>query len=197
MTELPWHEKLKKNLEGFIDETERRKLLKGSEGIGKADPKEKAAWVKTIMEKFDKLIPDEKDRWKIMKECSCSCQDESMADYKAEYDKHKDIDKLIEYLHGKAFLIKPVREGNIIYITKAPAFPEEYKKAKTQEEKRYYFCHCDYARAADSDLSPTYCYCGAGWCQRIWEDILGRPVKIEIVESVLQGGDVCKFAVHI
>lgn len=197
MKELPWHEKLKKNLKDFIDEAERKKLLKGSEEIDQADPKEKAAWVKTVMEKFDRLIPDEKDRWKIMKECSCSCQDTSMADYKAEYEKHRDIDKLIDYLHGKAFSIKPVREGNIIYITKAPAFPEEYKKAKTQEEKRYYFCHCEYARAADSDLSPTYCYCGAGWCQRIWEEILGRPVKIEIVESVLQGGKVCKFAVHI
>lgn len=197
MKELPWHEKLKKNLKDFIDEAERKKLLKGSEEIDKADPKEKAAWVKKVMEKFDRLIPDEKDRWKIMKECSCSCQDTSMADYKAEYEKHRDIDKLIDYLHGKAFSIKPVREGNIIYITKAPAFPEEYKKAKTQEERRYYFCHCEYARAADSDLSPTYCYCGAGWCQRIWEEILGRPVKIEIVESVLQGGKVCKFAVHI
>lgn len=197
MKELPWHEKLKKNLKDFIDEAERKKLLKGSEKLDQADPKEKAAWVKTVMEKFDRLIPDEKDRWKIMKECSCSCQDTSMADYKAEYEKHRDIDKLIDYLHGKAFSIKPVREGNIIYITKAPAFPEEYKKAKTQEEKRYYFCHCEYARAADSDLSPTYCYCGAGWCQRIWEEILGRPVKIEIVESVLQGGKVCKFAVHI
>jgi len=197
MKELPWHEKLKKNLKDFIDEAEQKRLLKGSGDIDKADPKEKAAWVKTVMEKFDRLIPDEKDRWDIMKKCSCSCQDESMADYRAEYEKHKDIDKLIDYLHGKAFLNKPVRDGNIIYITKAPAFPEEYKEAKTQKEKRYYFCHCDYARAADSDLSPTYCYCGAGWCQRILEGILGRPVKIEIVESVLQGGDVCKFAVHI
>jgi len=197
MQEIPWHEKLKKNLKEFIDEAERKKLLKGSEEIDKANPKEKAAWVKTVMEKFDRLIPDEKDRWNIMKQCSCSCQDDSMADYKTEYDKHKDIDKLIDYLHGKAFLIKPERKGNTIYITKAPAFPEEYKKAKTQDEKRYYFCHCEYARAADSELSPSYCYCGAGWCQRIWEGILGRPVEIEIVESVLQGGEVCKFAVHI
>ena len=197
MKEIPWHEKLKKNLKEFIDEVERKKLLKGSDDIDKANPQEKAAWVKTVMEKFDRLIPDEKDRWKIMKQCSCSCQDDSMADYKTEYEKHKDIDKLIDYLHRKAFLVKPVREGNTIYITKAPAFPEEYKKAKTQDEKRYYFCHCEYARAADSELSPSYCYCGAGWCQRIWEGILGRPVEIEIVESVLQGGEVCKFAVHI
>jgi len=197
MKEISWHEKLKKNLKDFIDEAERKKLLKGSDEIEKADPKAKAAWVKDVMEKFDRLIPDEEDRWKIMKECSCSCQDDSMADYKTEYDKHKDIDKLIDYLHGKAFMVKPIREGNIIYITKAPAFPEEYKKATTQDQKRYYFCHCEYARAADSELSPTYCYCGAGWCQRIWEGILGRPVKIEIVESVLQGGEICKFAVHI
>ncbi|MCP4633451.1 MAG: hypothetical protein GY855_11040 [candidate division Zixibacteria bacterium] len=197
MTEMPWPEKLRKNLKDFIDESERKKLINGSGDIDKAAPKEKAAWVKSVMAKFDRLIPDDKDRRKIMKECSCSCQYDSMEDYKAEYDKHKDIDKLIDYLHGKAFLNKPIRDGNTIYITKAPAFPDEYKKAKTKEEKRYYFCHCEYARASDSELSSTYCYCGAGWCQRIWEGILGHPVEIEVVESVLHGGDVCKFAVHI
>jgi hypothetical protein len=34
-------------------------------------------------------------------------------------------------------------------------------------------------------ISPTLCYCGAGWYRRIWEGILEKPVeKIEMLHSV-------------
>ena len=68
---------------------------------------------------------------------------------------------------------------------------------KTTKDKRYYFCHCDYARAVNDQISLTYCYCGAGWCKGIWETVLEKPIRVDIVKSVLQGDDVCRFAVHI
>jgi predicted hydrocarbon binding protein len=44
-------------------------------------------------------------------------------------------------------------------------------------------------------LSPTYCYCGAGFYQGIWETILQQPVEVELLESVLEGDEVCKVAI--
>jgi predicted hydrocarbon binding protein len=46
-------------------------------------------------------------------------------------------------------------------------------------------------------LSPTYCYCGAGFYQGIWEEILQQPVQVELLESVLKGDDVCKIAIYL
>jgi predicted hydrocarbon binding protein len=46
-------------------------------------------------------------------------------------------------------------------------------------------------------LSPTYCYCGAGFYQGIWEEIMQRPFEVEVLESVLAGGDVCRIAIHL
>jgi predicted hydrocarbon binding protein len=46
-------------------------------------------------------------------------------------------------------------------------------------------------------ISATYCYCGAGYYQGIWEEILQQPVEVELLESVLQGDQVCKVAIHL
>ena len=49
----------------------------------------------------------------------------------------------------------------------------------------------------DTKLSPTYCYCGAGFYKGLWEGILQKPVMVEILESVMKGDDVCKIAIHL
>jgi hypothetical protein len=34
-------------------------------------------------------------------------------------------------------------------------------------------------------------------CHYPWEEITGRPVHVELLESVLAGGEVCKVAIHL
>lgn len=67
-------------------------------------------------------------------------------------------------------------------------------------KKRQLCCHCPRVRDAlrsEVDISPTYCYCGAGFYKGIWEGILQQPVRVEILETVLQGDEVCKFAMYL
>jgi predicted hydrocarbon binding protein len=49
----------------------------------------------------------------------------------------------------------------------------------------------------DPRLPQTYCYCGAGFYQGIWEKVLDEPVQVEVLESVMTGGDVCQIAVEL
>jgi hypothetical protein len=66
--------------------------------------------------------------------------------------------------------------------------------------KREMYCHCPRVRDAIRNgqaLPETYCYCGAGYYKGIWEEILGQPVEVEVLESVLGGGNVCKIAIHL
>jgi predicted hydrocarbon binding protein len=95
-----------------------------------------------------------------------------------------------------------VRAGDNIVATKIPksGFLVEYMNETDPERKRQYYCHCprirDLLKSGDS-LSPTYCYCGAGYYKGIWEEILQQPVEVEVLESVLQGDEVCRIAVHL
>lgn len=187
--------KLRTSIKKVIDEKAADEVV--GEGENREDLKAKAAWSQGAMARLDEAVPDKAARWEIMKGCSCRCFEEVVDSLREAYKKNPDVDHLLEVMYKNPFYVPPVREGDIVYITKAPRRPEEFAGAKTPEERRLYFCHCDYARAAEGVMSPTYCFCGAGWCQHIWEYVLERPIKVEIVSSVLRGDDCCRFAVHL
>jgi predicted hydrocarbon binding protein len=46
-------------------------------------------------------------------------------------------------------------------------------------------------------ISGTYCYCGAGFYKGVWEEILQRPVEVEVLESVMRGDEVCTVAIRL
>jgi len=197
VAEMSWPEKMAASLTHFTGKEKMQLIMEGCEGLDRLDEKAKAEKVKIMMDKIDEQITDDETKIQIMTECSCRCYEDFIHEFKEEYEKNNDLDRLLDLMHGNVFLVKPVRDGNTVYITKAPRFPEQHSKARTPEEKRYYFCHCDYVRALTGEISSTYCYCGAGWCQQIWESVLDKPVRVEITKSVLQGDEVCQFAVHL
>jgi hypothetical protein len=95
-----------------------------------------------------------------------------------------------------------VRDGNTIIATKIPksGYLKEYFQEDDPEKRRRLYCHCPRVRdviGEEPSLPNEYCYCGAGFYQGIWEEILGQPVELEVLESVMQGDDVCKIAIHL
>lgn len=197
MSERSWIDKLSKSLTSHIGKAAAGGLLTGCENLEQLGERERADCAVRLMARLDQQISDQQIRSDVMTACACNCYAEHIEVFKEGYRENGDIDRLLDLMHGRVFLNRPVREGNIVFVTKAPCFPEEHAKAHTPAEKRYYYCHCDNVRAVVGRISPTYCLCGAGWCRNIWESVLERPVQMEVVKSVLQGDETCQFAVHL
>ena len=93
------------------------------------------------------------------------------------------------------------REGNIIYETKIPYMAKQYLAETDPTLKRYYACHCPWARDAikngDVKIARNLCYCSGGFMKKSWEVIFKQPLKVEVLESVLSGGELCRFAIHL
>lgn len=91
-------------------------------------------------------------------------------------------------------------EGHSITATKIPALYHEYFAVDDPGEKRYCYCHCprikERLRRGES-IDPMYCHCGMGFYIDIWECILERPVRGEIIASVLRGDPVCSFRLDL
>jgi hypothetical protein len=108
--------------------------------------------------------------------------------------------EVLEYVRNTPTCQNGVREGDIIYVTKIPYMAKKYLREKDPKKKRYYYCHCPWVREAiksDTKISPNFCYCSAGFEKRPWDVIFDQPVKADVIESVLKGDFVCKFAIHI
>ena len=95
-----------------------------------------------------------------------------------------------------------MRQDSTIIATKIPKSGFLFLDLEEKDPKirRQYYCHCFRVREvleSDQTISPTYCYCGAGYYKGLWEEILQQPVEVELLQSVLQGDDVCQVAVHL
>ena len=70
--------------------------------------------------------------------------------------------------------------------------------AETGQASPEGICLCPTAEAQKAGtLSPTFCLCSVGYVQEMHERMLGRPVKVELVEAVLRGGKRCKFRMTV
>ena len=168
-----WPEKLSKNIKIYASQEIEKKVLEGCANLDTLE--QKSSWAKQAIKKLDKLIPDRDTRINILTNCSCIDEIPNLDDIKAAFKKHKNIDKLLDDLYRNPFYVRPVREGNKIYFTKMPQQPEKFKQAQIIEEKRFYYCHCDYAKASGGNISMTHCLCVAGWYKRIMEGLLEHP----------------------
>lgn len=93
------------------------------------------------------------------------------------------------------------REGNIIYETKIPYMTKQYLLETDPTLKRYFACHCPWARDAIKNgnvkLAGIWCQCSAGFHKKPFEIIFEQPLKVEVLESVLTGDTRCRFAISL
>jgi hypothetical protein len=109
--------------------------------------------------------------------------------------------EILEYVKANPYIESGVREGNKIIIEKIPHMAKEYLTEIDDQKKRYYYCHCPWMKEAfresDKPISPVFCNCSAGFYRAYWEIVFDEPVQVDVVQSLLQGDPVCRFAVHI
>jgi len=109
--------------------------------------------------------------------------------------------EVVEFVRRDPEISLGVREGNVLYVTKIPYMTKEYLAETDPDKKRYYYCHCPWAReslrSGETPVSARFCQCSAGFHKKSWEVIFGQPLKVDVLESVLKGDMRCRFAIHL
>lgn len=198
---LPWLEQFSEGLDRELGSVLRNSVLEGLEAFHpQSGATARTQWVSSAISRLDD-VTDESQKHDILTECGHRFPEERLRKPRAAYERTKDIDEVLVAMAEDPWFGKPHREENTIYSTKGPINPEGYENATSNLEKKCNYCFCGVVRESlmnpDIDISPTYCYCGAGWYRGIWERITGKPVKVEILESILNGDNVCSFAIHL
>ena len=57
-------------------------------------------------------------------------------------------------------------------------------------------CDCSFVRGVFVH-SPVFCNCTLGFNQKVWSTFFARPVRVELVETFLRGGNCCSQKVFI
>jgi hypothetical protein len=222
--EQAWLNKFSRGLDEIAGKEIRQTIMEGSSHLStRSSRQEVIAWSKQAMEKLDQLV-DEGGRKAVMTGCACQYPKSDLEPIREAYQKTGDIhlahkmlqeqfesflkdtlkleDNLFKEITDRGWGLAGVMKGNRIIATKIPKSGDllNYMEESDPEKKRQLYCHCLRVRdvlKSSQNISPTYCYCGAGFYKGIWEEILQKPVQVELLASVLQGDDVCTIAVSL
>ncbi len=109
--------------------------------------------------------------------------------------------EVLNFLLKQPGLISDVRKGAELYVTAIPFDMVNYLKETTERKKRYYACHCPFARESilidGGEVSKTMCYCSLGHAKVAWEAIFDIELDGEVLESALGGDLMCKYVIHL
>jgi hypothetical protein len=158
-------------------------------------------WMKSAVARMDELV-EEDTRVDIMTSLCCEFPSWRIKELREFYeqaeDKSKAVDDILARMAADGSTYGPTRrEGHAIVTTKVPFDAEGFRNARTPEERRSACCHCMFVKAMKGEISPTFCYCGIGWDRMLWEGILSKPVKVRVVESIVQGDERCSFRMEL
>jgi len=191
-----------------------------------SNQKDVIEWTRKAMEKLETQLGEEKSQ-EIMTRCACQYPKSDLQEIRKKYEETNDIslahrmlqekfesflkntlnlsNEIIEEITRRGWGLAGILKDNTIIATKIPKSGNlvKYMEETDPEIKRQYYCHCPRVRdilinfESKESISPLYCYCGAGFYKGIWEEILQKPVSVELIESILKGDDVCKFALYL
>jgi predicted ArsR family transcriptional regulator len=144
--------------------------------------------IRRIMQQLDTRV-DQASREAIMESCGRACFEGA---YGKRTEQKPTPEQAAKFLEGmRKYLgsdgVKQVGDRTVVYF-KYTANPKGLKTADG-------YCLCPIFEDAPKDISPTYCRCSVGYVQEMFERRIGKPANVEVTETVLRGGQACRFTV--
>lgn len=217
-----WLTKFGNCIEAVGGSVVRQQIMDGSYTLSdETDRAEVISWTQGAVRRLESLL-DEKQQKQVMTGCACQYPKENLQEMRRVYAETGDVrlvhqmlldqftaflrhtlelsEEMIADILGRGWGAAGVLEEDRIIATKIPksGYLREYMAETDPAKKRALYCHCPRVRDAlkmGKSLSTTYCYCGAGFYKSMWEEILQQPLEVELLQSVLNGDEVCQVAV--
>jgi hypothetical protein len=141
----------------------------------------KAGWIRETIGRLDELVGETTAR-EIMQECGRACfGSNNSTTVRKLMEKSSSLEDFIAQLNarhlGGGRLI--VRDQNTIC-------------------GGYDRCYCGQVKQTKQPFpNLTYCHCSTGWYRQLFESALEKPVRVEILQSIISGSNSCEFIIHL
>lgn len=195
-----WDERLEQNLKRVLGEKKKNEVMKEREDLFtlESDLEDRVQWIEKVLNRLDKITGNY-EKYEVLSPCAHEFPKKRINYLKDIYENTKDLNEVIKEMHKDyEWYEDPILKDKVIYVTKIPYNQKGYKEGKTLEEQRKSYCHCPLVRNhLDLGISPTFCNCSTGWYRQLWEGIIGKPVRIDILKTLIKGDLNCQFAIHL
>ncbi|MBN1581838.1 MAG: hypothetical protein JXA89_14125 [Anaerolineae bacterium] len=167
------------NVESRVQGAARDELVQGCEAYAAlTTPQQKARCIREMMEVLDRNVVAETRR-AIMEACGRRCIGAGTLKKACRLGQEaRDLDDLLARLNEAHIGGGQLRrEGGAIHAS-------------------YDRCYCGSVSQTREPFSATYCHCSCGWYRQLFETLLDGPVEVELLSSIVQGDETCRFLIH-
>jgi hypothetical protein len=139
-----------------------------------------AQCVKEVMIQFDQVVPDKKKRDAVMEKLGNSCFHNFFAKIAEDVKKRSNgIEEIIQNIN--------IASGG-----------EHFKLIKNKIHATFNQCLCQVGvKETVEPISKTYCSCSLGWMKSLFNLLLEQNFSVELIESVVSGGENCRFLINL
>ncbi len=153
------------------------KILQDSDKYNSNNPSKKAEWWKNAINRMEKELGTKKTK-EIL--CICGskcCSQDHRKTVRKKYEESSSIEEFLKKISIKGVTYE-LADKNIIVA--------EYER-----------CFCEQVKGATT-IFPNliYCECGTEFNRQYFSSAFGKPVEVELIKSVINGSDSCKFYIH-
>ena len=153
-------------------------ILRDSDKYSLFSPSKRAEWWRNTVIRMENELGIEKTK-EIMSACGSKCC--GSGHRKAVRKKFEESDSIEEFL-------KKISAKDVTYrLIDKDTILAEYER-----------CFCGQVKGTTTTFpNMTYCQCSAEFNRQYFSSAFGKPVKVELVKSVIVGNDSCQFHIHI
>jgi hypothetical protein len=167
-----------KILEKEVPKNSMIKILQDSDKYKSYNPSKKAEWWNNTVNRMEKEIGTKKTK-EILNICGSKCCGQGhRKTVRKKFEESKTIEEFLDKISIKGVTYELVDKNTII---------AEYDR-----------CFCGQVKGATT-IFPNliYCECGTEFNRQYFLSAFGKPVKVELIKSVISGSDSCKYIIHI
>jgi hypothetical protein len=175
---------------GWIGDLERR-MIKGSESPGRVKAEKAEYWIKALMSHLDEML-DQETKIKLMQACGRSCYDRAFGAAGQRKPSREERERYFQLLEENGYTL--TREGDTVSFTFSWGRDHQNPQGLMIRDG---YCMCPLVESGPPGLSPTFCYCSTGYVRETFERITGKPVNVDLVESLKSGGQHCVFRITV
>lgn len=165
-------------------------MIKGSETPAWRRVEKTELWIKDLMEHMDALL-DQETKIKLMQACGQSCYLRAFGVTDERQPTPEEREKYLQFLESNGYKIQ--RQGNVVTFTFSWGRNHQNPTGLIMSDG---YCMCPQVESGPPGLSPSYCYCSTGYVKESFERVIGKPVKVELLESLKMGGKDCVFKIE-
>jgi hypothetical protein len=193
-----WEKRFENALQDVVGTERKERVLENIEEVTpRSSAKERAAWVNGAIGNLESMA-EEGEISEIICRCAHVRPEADIENYRKAWEKNQDIDDVIKaYDEAQDWVEPPRRDGNIVYVSKIPRDKETWEQTETLIDKIRAYCFCPIVYEMLDKAPRAFCYCGGGWARQIFERVLNKPVKVELLKTVTKGDNVCAWNLYL